>query len=129
MSIHEQTAFVKEIPPFENLTKSQLDTLVNNLDIIYLKKDVIIQEANKEPLNLYFIIKGLVQEKHDDEVISIYSNNEIFDAMSLIENRSKNSFVTVQETICYVLPRDVFIKILHENSSLESFFSNRFHKN
>lgn len=122
MSIHEQTAFVKEIPPFENLTKSQLDTLVNNLDIIYLKKDVIIQEANKEPLNLYFIIKGLVQEKHDDEVISIYSNNEIFDAMSLIENRSKNSFVTVQETICYVLPRDVFIKILHENSSLESFF-------
>lgn len=122
MSIHEQLAFIKEIHPFENLTKSQLDDFVNNLDIVYFKKNIIIQEANKEPENLYFIIKGVVQEKKEEEVISIYSNKEIFDPFSLIENRSKNSFITAQETICYLLPKDIFIKTLHKNSSLESFF-------
>jgi CBS domain-containing protein len=71
---------------------------------------------------LYFIIKGLVQEKHNNEVLSIYSNNEFFDPISLIENYSKHTFVTVQETICYALPRSIFIKTLHENTHLESFF-------
>jgi CBS domain-containing protein len=122
MSLHEQISFLKQIHPFEHLTKSQIDLLVNNLDIIYFKKNIIIQEAKKEPTNLYFIIKGIVQEKNEDEIISIYSNNEIFDPFSLIENRSKNSFVTLQETICYILPKNIFIKILHENQFLESFF-------
>ncbi|WP_320036272.1 putative nucleotidyltransferase substrate binding domain-containing protein [Halarcobacter sp.] len=122
MSIHEQLAFIKEIHPFENLTKSQLDNFVDNLDILYLKKDVIIQEEAKEPEYLYFIIKGIVQEKQAGEVVSIYSNYEIFEPMSLIENRSKNSFVTAQETICYILPKDIFIKTIHENETIESFF-------
>ena len=39
-----------------------------------------------------------------------------------IENFSKNSFVTAEETICYMLPRDIFIKILHENTELKKYF-------
>lgn len=122
MSILEQTAFIKSIHPFENLTKVQLELFAENLDIIYLKKDEILQKQGKEPEKLYFIIKGLVQEKHNKEVLSIYSNNEFFDPISLIENYSKHTFITVQETICYSLPRSIFIKTLHENTHLESFF-------
>jgi len=122
MSIHEQTTFIKEIHPFENLTKSQLEEFAQNLDIVYLKKDEVLQEQGKEPENLYFIIKGLVQEKIDGEVLSIYSNHEFFDPISLIENYSKHTFITTQETICYSLPRELFIKTLHKNPNLESFF-------
>ena len=122
MIVHEQSSFIKEIHPFENLTKVQLEKISENLDIIYLKKDQIIQEQGKRPENLFFIIKGLVQEKQDEEVLSIYSKNEFFDPISLIENYSKHTFFAVQETICYALPRETFIKTLHENSLLESFF-------
>lgn len=122
MSILEQTTFIKEIHPFENLTKQQLEIFAQNLDIIYLKKNEVLQEQGSEPENLYFIIKGLVQEKSGDEVLSIFSNNEVFDSISLIENYSKNTFITAQETILYSLPREIFIKTLHENSHLESFF-------
>ncbi|MGB1227126.1 MAG: putative nucleotidyltransferase substrate binding domain-containing protein [Poseidonibacter sp.] len=122
MSILEQTTFLKSIHPFENLTKSQLEKFAQALDIVYVKKDEIIQKQGDEPENIYFILKGLVQEKNEDEVLSIYSNNEFFDPISLIENYSKHTFVTVQETICYVLPKEVFIKTLRENSLLESFF-------
>lgn len=122
MSILEQKTFLSSIHPFENLTKSQLDLFVDNIDISYFKENETIQSQGEEPTNLYFILKGLVQEKNDDEVLSIFSKNEVFDAISLIENYSKNSFVTAQETICYCLPRKIFIKILHENPQLESYF-------
>ena len=122
MSTQEQTAFLKSIHPFENLTKLQLEKFAQALDIVYLKKDQIIQKQSEEPENLYFIMKGLVQEKLDEEVLSIYSKNEFFDPISLIENYSKHTFITTQETICYVLPREIFIKTLRENTLLESFF-------
>ncbi len=122
MSILEQNEFIKNIHPFESLSSSQLNIFTENLDILYIKKDELIQQSGNEPKNLYFIIKGLVQEKNENEVLSIYSKNEIFDPVSLIENYSKNSFVAIEETICYILPRNIFIKTLHENPHLESFF-------
>jgi CBS domain-containing protein len=40
----------------------------------------------------------------------------------LIENYSKNSFITAEETICYTLPREIFINTLHENNILKNYF-------
>ncbi len=122
MSILEQESFISSIHPFENLTSNQLETFVENIDIVYFKENEIVQKQDSEPTHLYFVLKGLIQEKKEDEVLSLYSRNEIFDSISLIENFSKNSFVTAEETICYMLPRDIFIKILHENTELKKYF-------
>lgn len=122
MSILEQKAFLSSIHPFENLSANQLDKFAESMDIVYFKENEIVQAVGKNPEYLFFILKGLVQEKQDNEVLSIYSKNEIFDSISLIENYSKNSFVTVEETICYTLPREIFIKTLHDNPILETYF-------
>jgi len=118
----EQKTFLSSIHPFENLTTNQLDFFVENIDIVYFKENETVQKEGNNPEYLFFILKGLVQEKLESEVLSIYSKNEIFDSVSLIENYSKNSFVTAEETICYTLPRDIFIKTLHENQVLEKYF-------
>jgi CBS domain-containing protein len=122
MSILEQKAFISSIHPFESLTPNQLDAFVENIDIVYFKEHEIVQKNENEPTHLYFVLKGLIQEKHEDEVLSLYSKNEIFDSISLIENYSKNSFITAEETICYTLPRDIFISTLHENTILKNYF-------
>lgn len=122
MSLHEITSFINSIHPFENLTKVQADDFADNLDIVYFKKDEIIQTQGSEPTHLYFIIKGLVQEKVDEEVSSIYSTNEFFDSISLVENFSKHTFTCAEESICYALPRAIFLKVLHENPALENYF-------
>ena len=122
MSILEQRAFISSIHPFENLTMNQLDTFVENIDIVYFKENEIVQKQNCEPTHLYFILKGLIQEKQEGEVLSLYSKNEIFDSISLIENYSKNSFITAQETICYTLPREIFTSVLQENIFLKNYF-------
>ena len=123
MTILEQSNFIKSIHPFENLTKVQLEEFSNALDIVYIKKDEIIQKQGSEPEYLYFIIKGLVQEKVNDEVLSIHSKGEFFDTISLIENYSKHSFIAAQESICYVLPRKIFKYISYFKFFLK-FFKN-----
>lgn len=122
MSIMEQKSFLTSIPPFDKLTKSQLDNFAQNMDIVYFKNNHIILNKSEKPTQLYFIIKGAVQEKNDEEVVSIYSQNEIFSPMSLIEGYCKNTFVTIKECICYVVSKDIFMKLLHVNEELEKFF-------
>ena len=122
MSILEQKTFLKSIHPFEHLNKAQLENFAQNIDIVYFKKDESIQKEAIQPTHLYFVLKGIVQERNKEEVLSIFSKNEIFDPVSLIENYSKNTFITAQETICYALPKEIFIKTLHENVELESYF-------
>jgi CBS domain-containing protein len=118
----EQKTFLSSIHPFESLTTNQLDYFVENIDIVYFKENETVQKQGNNPEYLFFILKGLVQEKQESEVLSIYSKNEIFDSVSLIENYSKNSFITAEETICYILPREIFINTLHENQVLEKYF-------
>jgi CBS domain-containing protein len=122
MSMLEQKTFLSSIHPFESLTTNQLDYFVENIDIVYFKENETVQKQGNNPEYLFFILKGLVQEKQESEVLSIYSKNEIFDSVSLIENYSKNSFITAEETICYILPREIFINTLHENQVLEKYF-------
>ncbi len=55
MSILEQTTFIKEIHPFENLTKAQLEVFAQNLDIIYLKKNEVLQKQGSEPKKTYIL--------------------------------------------------------------------------
>jgi CBS domain-containing protein len=122
MSILEQESFISSIHPFENLTQNELETFVENIDVVYFKENEVVQKQDSEPTHLYFVLKGLIQERKENEVLSLYSKNEIFDSISLIENFSKNSFVTAEETICYTLPREIFMKTLHENDKLKKYF-------
>ena len=128
MSLLEQESFIKGIPPFDKLNFRILNRVVENLDIAYFGKDETILSHGAMPEFLYFIIKGVVQERVEDEVDSLISAHEFFDSISLIENHVKNDFVTVEESICYLMPRDIFIEILHENDAFEQYFFNQFHK-
>jgi len=122
MSLIEQKEFLKKIIPFDSLDNYSLEKLTAQFDISYFKKDEIILSNNIKPQYLYFIIKGVVQEKNEDEVISVYSNNEYFDSISLIENKIKHTFIASCETICYTLEREIFLSFIYENENIESYF-------
>lgn len=122
MSILEQKAFIGAITPFNRLEDSRLEKLVKTLDVAYFKKEEKILTTGKKPEFLYFIIKGVVQEIHEDVIISAYTHNEYFDPISLIENNVKHDFVTSEETLCYTLPRELFLNVMYKNEEIESFF-------
>jgi CBS domain-containing protein len=122
MRLIEEKTFIKRIHPFDNLDNQELEELTSNFDIIYFKKDEIIQNSSSNAEYLYFIIKGSVQEKDESEVITVFIEDEFFDPISLIKNNIKNSFIATTETICYSLSRDTFLEIIYKNEILESFF-------
>lgn len=120
--MQEQKKFISNIHPFNNLNTFELDDLVEDLDIVYFKANSIVQTQDSNPEFLYFVLKGLIQEINDDEVLSVYSKGEIFDSVSLIKNHSKNSFVAIEESICYALKKERFMQILSSNQQLENYF-------
>jgi len=122
MSLLEIRSFVSNIKPFDCLSNRELEDICSNLDIIYFKNNIEVLNPQKKIEYLYFIIKGVIQEKDEDELISVYSENEFFDPFILIKNDIKNTYITVQETICYMLPKDIFLKYMYKNKEIESYF-------
>jgi CBS domain-containing protein len=122
MSLLEIKSFVSSIKPFDYFKNSELDKICSHLDIIYFKNDIEILTPHKQAEFLYFIIKGVVQEKDEDDIISVYAENEFFNPLTLIRNEIKHTYVTVQETICYILPKDIFLKYMYQNENVESYF-------
>lgn len=122
MSLLEIKSFVSSIKPFDCLKNSELDKVCSHLDIVYFKNDIEILTPHKQAEFLYFVIKGVVQEKDEDEVISVYAENEFFDPFLLIRKEIKHTYITVQETICYMLPKDIFLKYMYQNEEIERYF-------
>ncbi len=124
MSFHEQKSFILSIPPFDALEDREIEMLCNNLSIEYFKQGQYILDSNTQEHFLYFIIKGKVQElaSEADENVSILEKHAFFDPLSLIERRIKNRFKALEESICYLLPQEIFLKILHQNKKIEHFF-------
>jgi len=122
MSLLEIKSFVSSIKPFDCLENKELEEVCSHLDIVYFKNDIEILTPHKQAEFLYFVIKGVVQEKDEEEVISVYSENEFFDPFTLIRNDIKHTYVTVQESICYMLPKDIFLKYMYQNNEIESYF-------
>lgn len=122
MQLIEQKSFLKKIMPFDTLDEFSLEKITKELDIVYFKKDEIVLTNQEKPEYLYFIIKGLIQEIHEEEVLSIYAHHEYFDPISIIENKVKHTFVATQETICYALKRDFFLSFIYEYEHIEGYF-------
>jgi len=122
MQLLEQKSFIQKITPFNRLDEDALAKLCSSLDVVYFKENEIILKENTKPQYLYFIIKGMVQETFEDELYGVFTGGDYFDPITLIENKVKHSYMAKQESICYELPRDLFLEIMYANTELESYF-------
>ncbi|OAD19760.1 signal-transduction protein containing cAMP-binding and CBS domain protein [Candidatus Thiomargarita nelsonii] len=71
------------------------------MDIAYFKKGERLIQASSSPDVLYIIIKGIVQEIQDEQLVSVYVSQDSFDAMSLLNGNNKNDYIVKEELICY----------------------------
>ena len=122
MSLHDQEAFLKSIHPFELLTPRELTKAVNSMDISYYEKDTILISPEKLSDFLYLIIKGEVGEYHKDELVKVYNNSNTFDADSLIYNKTKDSFIVLEELICFEMKKKDFKSLLDSNTEFKNYY-------
>ncbi len=122
MSLHDQENFIKEIHPFDTLSKHALDTAFKNMDIAYYTKDTILISPQKLSDSFFIIIKGEVNEYNNDELTSVYHEQDEFDADSLLYNKTDSTFIVSEDLICYELKKSTFLHLIASNKEFESFF-------
>ncbi len=122
MSLRDQKSFLSNIHPFELLTEEQMDICIRHMDIAYYAKDEVLITPEKIPNHFFVVIKGIVHEYKEDEVLMDYHNQDSFDGNSLIYGKSKNSFKVYEDLICYEIEKKIFLQLVEENEGFKNFF-------
>ena len=122
MSFEEQKNFIASIPPFDRLSDDERGLFARSMDIAYYHEGDRLIWAGIRPQYLFLIIKGVVHERDEKGLHSVYSNEDIFDAVTLLEGPSDHDFVAAEEVICYLLPRALFVDFARNNHLFQSYF-------
>lgn len=122
MSLRDQKSFLSNIHPFELLTDEQMDKCIRHMDIAYYPKDEILITPEKIPNHFFVIIKGIVHEYNEEEVLMDYHHQDSFDSNSLIYGKSKNSFRVYEDLICYEIEKNIFLEFIEQNEGFKDFF-------
>ena len=122
MSLHDQEAFLKSIPPFDKLSQMQLEFCQKGMNIGYYPKDTVIISPEKISDHFFIIIKGEVNEYHNEELTTVYHEQDSFDADSLMYEKTQSRFVASDDLICYELDKKTFLNLLEQNQRFKNFF-------
>lgn len=111
-------------PPFSFLEAHQLEWLTERLDLVFFPKDAIILNEGDTTPGLFIIYKGMVEETDQAEtkVYSHYGREDIFDVRAILEKQTKHKYKAVEETLCYLLKAQDFIKLLEDTNDFSIYF-------
>src|SRR5262245_27888548 len=114
-------AFDINNPPFDRLTQNEGETLRGALDIAYFRpgEAIIGKEAPAEAL--YVVIKGTVEERGEADLLALLGPKDTFDSRALVHDQDGHQFLARDETLCYVIPRKVALKLIKANPRFAAF--------
>ncbi len=116
--------FNMQSPPFDRLSESQQLRLRSSLDVAYYRDRETILEAGKACHHLHILIKGAVEERDENsqEIYAHYANDDIFDVRGQLEGIVKHHYVALEDTLSYLLPKQVFLELYQENGQFAAYF-------
>ena len=122
MSLHTQKEFIKAHHPFDKLDTRQLELCQKHMNIGYYPKETIIISPTNIPKTFFVIIKGEVNEYNNEELSTVYHENDSLDADSLMYDKTSSTFKVTEDLICYELDKKIFLKLLEENEKFKGFY-------
>lgn len=122
MSVIDQKQFLASIHPFDTLTPRQMEHIIGVMDIAYYPQNEILITPQKLSDRLFLIIKGIVLEYEDDEVVGVYQPLDTFDAQGLLNREHHHLFRVDEELLCYELPAKMFLELTAENRAFKSYY-------
>ncbi len=109
-------------PPFDRLTRAETEALRAAVDIGYFAPGSVIVERGGSSEFLHVIIKGSVAEKNGEETVALLGSKDTFDSEAVVHGSASGSFVAVEETLCYLLPRLLILELVQKNQAFAAFF-------
>ncbi|MDA0150379.1 DUF294 nucleotidyltransferase-like domain-containing protein [Vibrio sp. LaRot3] len=122
--------FNMQSPPFDRLNGAQQQTLRSSLDVAYFRERETILQSGSASSHLHILIKGAVEEQSSDgkEIYAHYANDDLFDVRALFEGQTKHSYIALEDTLSYLLPKSVFIDLYNQNGQFAAYFDNNLAK-
>ncbi|MGF1738644.1 DUF294 nucleotidyltransferase-like domain-containing protein [Photobacterium satsumensis] len=116
--------FDTSLPPFDRLSGEQQRRLVDSLDVAYYRHGDTLIEAGKPCEQLHIIIKGSVEESAADgsEIYAHYTSDDLFDVRSQLESTCRHHYTALEDTLCYLVPKPLFLDLYHGNSQFAAYF-------
>jgi CBS domain-containing protein len=119
-------AFLRRHAPFDAMADDAIDWAIPRLSLVYFPKDATILTPASGPVeHLHVIHRGRVGSRPDDpraEPDPTLGAGELFPVGALSAGGATTKiFHAVQDTFCYVLPRDDFIELRRRSPELERF--------
>ena len=133
---HRVADFLKNYPPFSFLKQKELESISEQISIIYKEKDSVVFAENEETHDSFYIVhKGAVALRNSlqNDILDICDEGDIFGLRPLIANENyQMEAKAYEETILYAIPIVIFKPYALENRSIgnfliESFASNTLH--
>ncbi len=129
MILDDVVAFLKKVPPFQFLDDDNLFSIARNLSLEYYPKETLILKQDGPPSDALRIIKrggvkvSMVSEDGGEVVIDYRGEGDTFGFLSLVgQDRVRSNIVAVDDTICYLLGKEMLLKLLDSQLSFTEYF-------
>jgi CBS domain-containing protein len=114
-------------PPFTFLDEEGRERIRSGIDLAYFDRDEIILEMGQAGEYVFIIHKGEVAEldptlPSNHSRIGHYTAGDLFGAISIINGKSRYRFRAEQETLCYLLPKGLFLQLCSDYPPFDEFF-------
>ncbi|MGO9365298.1 MAG: DUF294 nucleotidyltransferase-like domain-containing protein [Rhodomicrobium sp.] len=109
-------------PPFDRLTHAETEALRAAVDIGYFAPGSVIVERGGSSEFFHVIIKGAVADKIGEETEALLGSKDTFDSEAAVHGSASASFVALEETLCYLLPRVLILELVQKNQAFAAFF-------
>lgn len=130
---HRVADFLKNFPPFNFLQQKDIETLSEQISIIYKEKDSVVFAENEETHSSFYVVhKGAVALRKGlkNDILDMCDEGDIFGLRPLIANENyKMEARTHEESILYAIPIAVFKPYALENKAVGNFLIESFASN
>jgi CBS domain-containing protein len=133
MILEETMEFLRKVPPFQFLENDVLRKVALSASLeFYPRGEVILAQEGPASDSLRIIKKGgvkvhMTSSGGEDVVIDYRGEGDAFGFLSLVSgDKSRASVTAVEDTICYIVPRETITSILDVNPAFTEYFLKSF---
>jgi len=128
MLVDDAVRFLSQIPPFQFLEGPLLREVAQSLTLEFYPKGAVIQQQDGPVSEFLRIIqKGVVKitlrpKTGGEEVVVDYrERGETFGLVSLMGGQQKTTIVALQDTLCYLLPKERLNELLGSHPAITEY--------
>ncbi len=130
---HRVADFLKNFPPFNELTDQEIELISEEITIVYKEKEnIIFSEKEKGHSHFYVVHKGAVSlsKPESNTIVDMCDEGDIFGLRPLMANENYELQAKAhEESILYAIPISVFKPVALTNTAIGNFVIESFASN